>query len=173
MSYDELSIVVDDDDNILCHKPRNVLLLTDRFRVSGVWAEDGEGNVLLAKRHPSKKTHPNLWGVAAAGGLTKGESYKENAIREVKEELGIVVEDLIHLITTKIDGEDGSKRFAGLFLLRSKLDIESLRLEKDQVSEVKWISKEWLLKDLEINPDKYVPGAYIWPYLMNLASSIS
>lgn len=77
----------------------------------------------------------------SAGHVIAGESSIEGAIRETKEELGVE--------TTKDDymyiGEfiyDETWEIAQIYLLKKDLKIEDLKLEKEEVSEVKWLSLE-------------------------------
>ena len=54
-----------------------------------VWLTNGRGEYLLSKRHPAKK-FPNLW-ECTGGGALAGEESLEAGVREVREELGIVL----------------------------------------------------------------------------------
>ncbi|NOX71943.1 MAG: NUDIX domain-containing protein [Candidatus Micrarchaeota archaeon] len=48
---------------------------------------DGKGGVLLLKRSPARKIHPGKWALVS-GHIEEGESPKECAEREIREELG-------------------------------------------------------------------------------------
>ena len=50
------------------------------------------GEVFLQKRSMTKDTFPGAWDSSASGHLDTGEDYDECAVREMREELGIVVE---------------------------------------------------------------------------------
>ena len=50
------------------------------------------GEVFLQKRSMTKDTFPGAWDSSASGHLDTGEDYDACAVREVREELGIVME---------------------------------------------------------------------------------
>ncbi len=57
----------------------------------------------MQKRSATKKSHPNCWDISGAGHIRAGESVIDGAIRELKEELGVEVEekDLEYIATIK------------------------------------------------------------------------
>ncbi len=90
-NQDEMFIVVDAEDNVLGYKTRyechhNKSLI---HRTAGVLVFDDKGRVLLQKRSRTKDMDPGLWGISAAGHVTKGQEYEDAAHRELQEELGI------------------------------------------------------------------------------------
>jgi isopentenyl-diphosphate delta-isomerase type 1 len=89
----ELFIVVDRNDTILgyktryeCHHDPSLI-----HRTVGVLIYDAKGRILLQKRSMTKDMEPGLWGISAAGHVTKGQTDEDAAHRELKEELGIDV----------------------------------------------------------------------------------
>ena len=56
-----------------------------------------DGTYLLMKRDPTKPLYPNMWEATAGGSALQGESAVEGALRELREETGIVVETLEQL----------------------------------------------------------------------------
>lgn len=54
---------------------------------------DNDSNILLQKRSGNKKLWPNLWDVTVGGHVDSGEFGRQALIREVKEELGIEIND--------------------------------------------------------------------------------
>jgi isopentenyldiphosphate isomerase len=57
-----------------------------------IWFYTRHGEVLLQQRAQIKKTFPLYWDVSVAGHLGAGENIISGAIREIKEEIGIVIE---------------------------------------------------------------------------------
>jgi isopentenyl-diphosphate delta-isomerase len=53
---------------------------------------DEHGRVFLQKRSMTKDASPGLWDSSCSGHLDAGEDYDEAAVRELSEELGLVVE---------------------------------------------------------------------------------
>lgn len=157
-SDEELSIVVDKNDRVLRYVQRGKLKSTDRIRVTTVWIEDKTGRILIAQRSPSKRLHPGLWGPAAAGGVAKGETYEQNAYKELEEEIGVTGVQLRLHDKTVVDYFDGARRFAYSFIGILEEVPEEFTLE-DAVAQVKWVGKDWLKNDLRLRPELYVPSA--------------
>ncbi len=152
-----LCYVVDDNDTILAEVPRDELTADMRWRNTGVYIFNDKGDILLAKRHPNKKVHPNMWGPSAAGTLEVGETYEQNIIKEISEELGIKTESIENCGSHLIN-HGAAKRFTGMFKAVWNGHLDDITLEIDEVSEVRWVSVGELLKDLKNNPQNYVPG---------------
>jgi isopentenyldiphosphate isomerase len=98
-----------------------------------------------------KESHPNLWDISSAGHMSAGESAEESAARELKEELGISFDpsELNYLFTlassdTKQNEKYINNEFNLVYLIRKDLDINSLTLQKEEVSEVAWMPLEKL-----------------------------
>jgi len=90
-NQDELFIVVDKNDRVIGFKTRNECHhdKTLIHRTVGVLVFDDTGKILLQKRSRTKDMDPGLWGISAAGHVTKGQDYEDAAHRELQEELGI------------------------------------------------------------------------------------
>ncbi|WP_422348256.1 NUDIX hydrolase [Flagellimonas sp.] len=56
-----------------------------------VWFYTADGKVLFQKRAANKDTFPGLWDVSVAGHIGAGEDVTEAAVREVEEEIGLLV----------------------------------------------------------------------------------
>jgi 16S rRNA (adenine1518-N6/adenine1519-N6)-dimethyltransferase len=62
-----------------------------RHRAVHIFVFNGAGDLFLQKRSRWKDAHPSRWDSSAAGHLNAGEDYEETALREVHEEMGVVV----------------------------------------------------------------------------------
>lgn len=58
-----------------------------------VWFYTKAGEILLAQRAASKSIYPLLWDVSVAGHVDAGEDIKIAAIREIQEEIGLLVSE--------------------------------------------------------------------------------
>ena len=70
-------------------------------RTAHVWIarkKKGKIEILLQKRAEHKSSFPGCYDISSAGHIPAGDEYKVSAIRELKEELGILVDenDLIY-----------------------------------------------------------------------------
>jgi isopentenyl-diphosphate delta-isomerase len=131
------------------------------FRHGGahIWIYNSKGEVLLQLRHPTKVIRPNVWDVSVAGHITAGDTPEETATREAKEELNLNVSpnDFTFLGIKKVDEQmpDGSyhRVFNWTYLLKLDLDLDSLKLEADEVSDIRWLPVDEF--EAEINdPEK-------------------
>ncbi|MFA5135794.1 MAG: NUDIX domain-containing protein [Patescibacteria group bacterium] len=97
----ELFIIVDELDNVLgyktreeCHHDRTVI-----HRAVGVILFNKKGEILFQKRSKTKDLYPGMYAISSSGHVSKGESYEEAALRELKEEMGI--KDIILTLVSK------------------------------------------------------------------------
>jgi isopentenyl-diphosphate Delta-isomerase len=151
---EEKIIIVNNKDKIIGYKKRNNLKQTDIYRVSALWIQDSNGNILLAQRSFNKKNDPGLWGPAVAGTVNKGESYETNIIKEAKEEIGLkncFFQKKIHYFR---DGKN--KHFTQWFFALVDKKIEEFTIQKNEVEKIKWFTKKDLLKELNNSPDKFL-----------------
>ena len=128
-------------------------------RTVHVWIINDKNELLLQKRSATKKTHPNCWDISGAGHIKAGETISDGAIRELKEELGVEIEekDLQYITTIKSTKNPKNMEFQYVYLLRCNKKIEEYIFEDREVSEVKYI----FYKDLEKMVEEKVEGLLI------------
>lgn len=103
---------------------------------------DRRGRLLIQQRAPEKFIFPNLWDVSVGGGVDAGETSRQGAEREFREELGVPL-DLSGLrpsVTVNFDGG-----FDDFYILTRNLDLEKLTLQKEEVRAVRWADPEEIL----------------------------
>lgn len=66
-----------------------------RHAVAEVFVIHKDGSILLMQRDLSKPNYPGFWESGAGGSVLKGEDFEEAAKRELKEETGIIAQNLI------------------------------------------------------------------------------
>jgi len=113
---------------------------------SHVWFYTKQGAILLSQRAASKSICPLLWDVSVAGHVDSGETIIDAAIRETKEEIGILVleKNLKKIGVSKcfqtyangiIDNE-----FHHTFISELPVSLNDLKLDKNEVESVKLVS---------------------------------
>lgn len=117
---------------------------------------DKDRNILLQKRSKNKKLWPDMWDVTVGGHVIAGEFGRQALIRETKEELGIDISDdeLKYLVgSTSINNQNGiiNKHYNECYLITKDVDISAIKLKEDEVSEVKYFSKDELIKRIKNN----------------------
>jgi len=98
-----------------------------------IFIQNREGNFLIQKRVAKKD---GKW-ATTGGHPVSGESSKQGIITEIKEELGISVNnENIQLFKTKKTEDD----FVDLYYLKEDIDISSVELQEEEVEQAKWAS---------------------------------
>ena len=150
----EKIIIVNEDDEIIGSKERGTLSPTNIYRVSALWIQNSQGDILLAQRSFDKKNDPGKWGPAVAGTNDEGESYESNIVKEAEEEIGLKQNNFQKSFHHFRDGEH--KHFTQWFFTTSDKKIEEFTIQKEEVEKIKWFTKEELLNELEKDPEKFL-----------------
>lgn len=116
-----------------------------------IFIQDSMGKFLMQKRSDCKG---GKW--ATTGGHPKsGESSLEGLVIEIKEELGLDIDDSkVKLFKTVKTNDD----FYDLYYLKMDIDLKSIILQEEEVSEVKLLTTEEineLMKNGEFNKGHY------------------
>lgn len=131
---------------------------------------DDKGNILLQKRSNNKKLWPNMWDVTVGGHVNAGEFGRQALIREVKEELGISIndDDIKYLIgSTSINkqGDIINKHYNECYLITKSIDISDIKMQKEEVSDVRYFSKDELLRRISNNYEGLTEKTGPWNFL--------
>ena len=103
---------------------------------------DSRGRLLIQKRTMEKHICPGLWDVSVGGGVDAGETSRQGAEREFREELGYPL-DLTGLRpSVTVNFPEG---FDDFYIVNRDLDETKLALQKEEVSAVRWVTLEELL----------------------------
>ncbi|WP_066827723.1 NUDIX hydrolase, partial [Clostridium tepidiprofundi] len=120
------------------HKRGNPMEEGDYHLVIHVWIINDKGQFLIQKRQPWKDGWPNMWDCSAAGSAILNDTSKEAAIRETKEELGIDLDinkgDILFTVNFSCGFDD-------IWIVRQNVDINDLKLQYEEVADVKWASE--------------------------------
>lgn len=142
--YGEYTDLYDENKNLTGEKlfrEKGTKLIVPKGRYSIVvlaFIENPKGEFLFQMTSKRKK---NVW--ATTGGHVKsGQTSKEAIIEEIKEELGIDInEDEVKLFKTyKYDDA-----FKDVFYIKKDIDINSLTYQEDEVEYVKYLTKDEIL----------------------------
>jgi len=142
-----------------------------------IWLYTPQGDILIQKRTPNKDTYPNLWDISVAGHLSAGDTPRNAAVREIKEEIGINlnIKDLHHLKTIKNSKKPNERitdnEFNHLYICCTPIVIEKLKLQASEVADVKLISIKEFKKELKKNYFKFVPHGM--DYYLYITDSIT
>lgn len=110
--------------------------------------EKGSHDVLLQKRSATKDSYPGCYDISSAGHVEAGHEYLETAVREMGEELGLsVVPEQLQFVGFHYGYcEDvfygkvfRDYEISSVYVYEEPVDIEKLRLQKEEVECVCWM----------------------------------
>lgn len=116
--------------------------------------------ILISQRSPLKEKSPLKW-ECNGGALLSGENVIDAVIREIHEELGIILlrKDAIFLKTTKDD-----YRFKEIYLFKKDIDIKEIKFTDGEAIDAKWVNIDEFIKmfndgeivyNVDFNADDY------------------
>lgn len=116
-----------------------------------IWIMNDEGKIYIQKRASERKIFPNKW-ENPGGGVISGQNSEETFIREFEEELGILpnIKNSKLILTFKRE-----KDFVDMWFVKQNFEISSLKLQKEEVSEAKWVTFDELNQMIE--NDEFCP----------------
>lgn len=108
--------------------------------VSHVWIVDGEGRFLIQRRAEHLPLLPGAWATTGGSALA-GEDGISAALRELKEELGIVVDAASLQLLGRVERTDS---LIDVWLLRANHDPSCLQLQSEEVSAAQCVTADAL-----------------------------
>lgn len=119
---------------------------------------DKEGHLLMQQRSKYVKTNSEKWDISAAGHVSAGQTSREAAIREIKEEVGLEIkqEELTYITTysepTRKQGDIIDNQFFDFYIvIKPKIEMESIHIQESEVENVKLCDLEEVKEKLEKN----------------------
>ena len=150
----------------------------EQCHTQGLWHKavvvfiiNSKKQVLLQRRSPNKKMWPNMWDITAGGHVLAGEFGFQAIIREAKEELGLDLNknDITFIgssISTNIKGDIINNHFNEYYIAQKDIDETELKLQEEEVSEVKWIDKDEIIEKIKDNYNGITDKEGCWEYLI-------
>ena len=120
-----------------------------------IFIQNTKGKFLIQKRTAKKD---GKW-ATTGGHPISGETSKQGIITEIKEELGLKVQNSNIQLFKTIKTEDD---FVDLYYLKENIDINNVVLQKGEVDEVKWASIEEIKCMIEKNEFSESHKEFFW-----------
>lgn len=107
----------------------------------GVFLINDKKQILLEKRSSNKRYSPNKWGLCA-GHVDSGESLKQAALRELKEEVGIDLKesDLISFGNPEKLIDKTNSHFTHFYYSICNKEEKEFTIQEEELSEVRWFN---------------------------------
>ncbi len=163
-------ILVDKNDNpigieekVKCHLPNGKL-----HRAFTALIFDKDGKLVITKRSPNKMLWPGDWDGTLASHPRESETFVSSAERRMPEEIGISCKfEYLFKFEYHVPYKDvGSENEICGTVLGILEKSSKFNLVKDEISDLKWITADELVKELEKIPEKYCPWMLIALYLL-------
>ena len=166
----EQLILVDSNDNqigyeekVKCHLPDGKL-----HRAFTILLFDKEGRLLLTQRSMSKMLWPGDWDGTVASHPRQSETYVSSAERRLPEELGLSCKlDYLFKFEYHVPYKNiGSENEVCGTLIGIVDDPGKIKLVKDEISTIKWVTLEQLVSEIDKSPEIFCPWMLVALYFL-------
>lgn len=113
---------------------------------------NSKGEMLIQKRQSDKKMFPDMWDISVGGCAVSGETSAQAIGRELFEELGIKIDFTSIRPSLTVNFDEG---FNDIYLIEKDINLCELKLQEEEVQEVKWATKTEILT--MIDEEFFVP----------------
>ena len=120
-----------------------------------ILVDDNDNQIVLQQRAFSKYHSPGLWTNTCCSHQHEGETSIEAAKRRLNQEMGMSTSlEFLFSFIYKAEFQNGliEHEYDHVIIGRSN---QEPKVDKNEVESWKWVSVDLILKDLEVNQDKY------------------
>ena len=149
----------------------------DWHKAAHIWIVNPDEGVLLQRRCHTKDSWPDKLDISCAGHLSAGDSSMDGALRELREELGLIVnaEDLKLVCTMKQPADPFSRivnnEFADIYLLETECTLNDMTFQIEEISEIFFVSKPEFRKMVEEKNLELVPHEEEYSLILKLINA--
>jgi len=158
---EEIFDVVNDRDEVIDRRPRSeVHRLGLLHRAVHVLVFNSRGEVFLQKRSMTKDREPGKWDSSTSGHVDSGENYDASAVRELREETGLIVQKTPERLF-KIDaGVETDQEFVWLYRCSAEGPFQ---LHPDEIERGEWFVPEAVTRWVAGRPQDFASAfRLIW-----------
>ena len=130
----------------------------------GIWhsaihllvVNESKTKTLFQQRASNKSLYPDMWDIAVGGHISSGENDTIAVKRELNEELGIDPNTcdikFIKKYKEELNNNNiNNKEIVSIFILYKDIDINDIVLQKEEVRDAKWITKDEMEELIKLN----------------------
>ncbi|HSH95401.1 MAG TPA: NUDIX domain-containing protein [Roseimicrobium sp.] len=160
MSEDIFDVVNERDEVV--GRERRSIVHRDKLlhRAVHIFVFNSRGEIFLQKRSMSKDSSPGLWDSSSSGHVDSGEDYDQSAVRELKEEIGLVV----NTIPTRLFKIDQCPETAQEFVWVYSCESDGpFQLHPGEIERGDWFSVDHVSRWTQEKPQDFAPAfVLIW-----------
>jgi isopentenyldiphosphate isomerase len=159
---EEIFDVVNERDEVIGRKARHeVHRLGLMHRAVHVLVFNAAGEVFLQKRSMTKDRQPGLWDSSASGHVDTGETYDACAIRELREEIGLVLSEPPERLFKLPASEQTDQEHVWIYRCQAE---GPFTLHPEEIERGDWFSPEAIRKWISTQPSEFASALLlIWP----------
>ena len=157
----EIFDVVNDRDEVMDRLPRSeVHRLGLKHRATHVLVFNSAGKVFLQKRSMQKDRQPGVWDSSVSGHVDSGEDYDACAVRELREEIGLIVAQPPERLFKVDAGEETDQEFVWVY----RCDHDGpFTLHPDEIEQGDWFTPAEVTRWMEERPQDFASALrLIW-----------
>lgn len=108
--------------------------------VTHIWVVNSVGRLLIQRRSSKRRMMPNIWAITS-GSAVSGEDSITAACRELGEELGIHLPPESFISLGRLVRRNS---LCDVYLIKRDIAVTEMKLQKDEVSQVRWVTGQQL-----------------------------
>ncbi len=153
---EEIFDVVNERDEVIGQQTRNEVHRQGLLhRAIHVLVFNAAGQVFLQKRSQKKDRHPGVWDSSSSGHVDSGEDYDSCAVRELREEIGLVVKQAPPRLFKLPASADTDQEFVWVY----RCDAEGpFVLQAEEIERGSWFSPEEVTRWSVEKPQDFAPA---------------
>lgn len=153
---EEIFDVVNERDEVVGRELRRIVHRDGlRHRAVHVFVFNARGEVFLQKRSMSKDSSPGLWDSSASGHLDSGEEYDACAVRELREEIGLVVGAPPRRVFKVSACTQTGQEFVWLYQCASE---GPFALHPEEIERGEWLTRKRVTEWVKERPQDFAPA---------------
>ncbi len=161
-NLEELFDVVDERDQVIGQAPRREVHARKLLhRAVHVFVFDNLGRIYLQKRSLLKDSAPGAWSASCSGHLDAGEDYDSAAQRELKEEIGVELDEPPQRWLRLRACEELGHEFVWIYRIEHE---GPFTLDPSEIERGEWFTVTEITEGVLQRPAEYAESlCYMWP----------
>jgi len=163
---EEIFDVVNERDEVINAKPRSeVHRLGLKHRAVHVLVFNSRGEVFLQKRSMKKDREPRKWDSSTSGHVDSGEDYDACSVRELREEIGLIVEKAPERLFKIAACPETDAEFVRVYRCQAEGPFQ---LHPDEIERGGWFAPEKITRWIAEKPGDFASAfRRIWKMFSN------